>query len=53
MVMGFVSGFSLANHSDLVSFLVVHALLNQDGYPREGFWEVVGHVADRSDVKNA
>ena len=29
MVMGLVSGWSLANHSE--SFLVAHALLKQDG----------------------
>ena len=39
-VMGLVSGLSLANHSDLGSFLVVCALLNQYGVQREGFWEV-------------
>ena len=44
MVMGLVSGWSLANHSDLWSFPVAHMLLNQDGCLREGFWEVVGHV---------
>ena len=31
MVMGSVSGLSLANHSDSESFLVVHALFSQDG----------------------
>ena len=31
MVMGLVSGLSLANHSDSESFLVVHALFSQDG----------------------
>ena len=31
IVMGLVSGLSLANHSNSESFLVVHALLNQDG----------------------
>ena len=31
MVMGLVSGLSLANHPDLESFLVVHALFSQDG----------------------
>ena len=40
MVMGLVSGWSLANHPDSVSFLVAHTLLSQ----REGFWEVVEHV---------
>ena len=44
MVMGLVSGLSLANHSDSESFLVVHALFNQNGCQREGFWEVIGHV---------
>ena len=32
MVMGLVSGLSLANHSDSESFLVVHALFSQDGW---------------------
>ena len=31
MVMGLVSGLSLASHSDSESFLVVHALFSQDG----------------------
>ena len=31
MVMGFLSGLSLANHSDSESFLVAHASLSQDG----------------------
>ena len=31
MVMGLVSGWSLANHSNSESFLVAHALLSQDG----------------------
>ena len=31
MVMGLVSGWSLANHSTSESFLVVHASLSQDG----------------------
>ena len=44
MVMGLVSGLSLANHPDSESFLVVHALFSQDGGQREGFWEVVGHM---------
>ena len=39
MVMGLVSGLSLANRSDSGSFLVVHALLSQDRCQR-GFWEV-------------
>ena len=31
MVMGLVSGLSLANHYNSESFLVVHALFSQDG----------------------
>ena len=31
MVMGLVSGLSLANHSDSEFFLVVHVLFSQDG----------------------
>ena len=50
MVMGLVSGLSLANHSDSESFLVVHALFSQDGCQREGFWEVVGHVVFPFDL---
>ena len=50
MVMGSVSGLSLANHSDSESFLVVHALFSQDGCQREGFWEVVGHVVSPFDL---
>ena len=50
MVMGLVFGLSLANHSDSESFLVVHALFSQDGCQREGFWEVVGHVAPPFDL---
>ena len=49
MVMGLVSGLSLANHSDSESFLVAHALFRQDGCQREGFWEVVGHVVSHFD----
>ena len=40
MVMGLVSGLSLTNHSDSGSFLVAHALLSQDGFQWEGFWEM-------------
>ena len=40
MVLGLVSQLSLANHSDSVSFLVVHTLFSQDGFQRGGFWEV-------------
>ena len=50
MVMGLVSGLSLANHSDSVAFLVVQALFSQDGCRREGFWEVVGHVVSPFDL---
>ena len=50
MVMGLVSGLSLANHSDSESCLVVHALFSQDGCQREGFWEVVGHVVSYFDL---
>ena len=50
MVMGLVSGLSLANHSDSESFLVVHTLFSQDGCQREGFWEVVGQVVSRFDL---
>ena len=49
MVMGLVSGLSLANHSDSESFLVVHALFSQDGCQR-GFWEVVGHLVSPFDL---
>ena len=49
MVMGLVSGLSLANHSDSGSFLVVHALLSQDGFQQERFGEVAGHVASPFD----
>ena len=50
MVMGLVSGLSLANHPDSESFLVVHTLFSQDGYQREGFWEVVRHVVSPFDL---
>ena len=50
MVMGLVSGWSLANHSNLESFLVAHTLLRQYGCQREGFWEVVGHAASPFDL---
>ena len=48
--MGFVSGLSLASHSDSESFLVVHALFSQDGCQRKGFWEVVRHMASPFDL---
>ena len=50
MVMGLVSGLSLANHSDSEFFLVVHTLFSQDGCQREGFWEVVGQVVSPFDL---
>ena len=50
MVMELVSGFSLANHSDSEFFLGMHALLNQDGCQREGFWEVVRQVVSPFDL---
>ena len=50
MVVGLVSGLSLANHSDSEPFLVVHTLFSQDGCQREGFWEVVGHVVSPLDL---
>ena len=50
MVIGLVSGLSLANHSDSESFLTVHALSSQDGCQREGFWEVVRHVVSPFDL---
>ena len=50
MVIGFVSGLSVANHSDLESFMVVHTLLSQDGCQGEGFWEMVGHMVSPFDL---
>ena len=50
MMMGFISGLSLANHSDSESFLVMHALFSQNGCQREGFWEVVRHVVSPLDI---
>ena len=47
---GLVSSWSLANHSDSESFLVVDALFSQDGCQRKGFWEVVGHVVSPVDL---
>ena len=40
MVMGLVSGLSLANHSDSETFLLACASLSQDGVQCKGFWEV-------------
>ena len=45
MVMGLVSGWSLANHSNSKSFLVAHASLSQ-----EGFWEVDRHAVFPFDL---
>ena len=50
MVMGLVSGWSLANHSNSESFLVAHASLSQDGCWQEGFWEVDGQVVFPLDL---
>ena len=50
MMMGLVSGLSLASHSDSESFLVAQALLIQDGCQQEGFWEVVRHVVSPFDL---
>ena len=44
MVMGLVSGLSSASHSDSEYFLVAHTFLSQDGWQREGFWEVARHM---------
>ena len=44
LVMGLVSGLSLASHSDSEPFLVVLTLFSQDGCQRGGFWEVDGHT---------
>ena len=40
MVMGFVSGLSLADHSDSGFFLMEHASLSQNGFQQKGFREV-------------
>ena len=50
MLIGLVSGLSLAHHSGSVSFLVAHALLSQDGCQQEGFWEVDGHTVSPFDL---
>ena len=50
MVMGLVSGLSVANHSDSESFLVVHAFFRPDVCQREGFWEVGGHAMSPLDL---
>ena len=53
MVMGSVSRWSLANHSNSESFLVAHASLSQDGCWQEGFWEVDGHAVSPFDLSRA
>ena len=50
MVMGLVSRWSLANHSNSGSFLMAHASLGQDGCWREGFWEVDRHAVSPFDL---
>ena len=40
MVIGLVSGLSLASHSELESFLGAHASLSRGGFQRGGSWEV-------------
>ena len=47
--MGLVFRFSLANHYDSESLLVVQALLSQDGC-QKGFWEVVGYIVIPFDL---
>ena len=55
MVMGLVSGWPLANHSNSESFLVAHASLIKMDASRgilaaEGFWEVDGHAVSPFDL---
>ena len=50
MVMGLVSGLSLANPSDSGCFLVAYAMLSQDGRQRGGSWEVEGHMESPFDL---
>ena len=50
MVMGLVSGWALANHSNSESFLVVHASLSQDACQQEGLWEVDRHAVSPFDL---
>ena len=40
MVIGLVSGLSVASHAELGSFLGAHASLSRDGFQRGGSWEV-------------
>ena len=53
MVMGLVSWWSLTNHSNSESFVVVHTLLSQDGCQREGFREVDRHAVSPLDLSRA
>ena len=50
MAVGLVSTLFLANLLTQESFLVVHALLSQDGYQQEGFWDVVRHMVSPFDL---
>ena len=50
LVMGLISGLSLANHSDSESFVVVPALFRQERCQREGFGELVGHLVSPFDL---
>ena len=49
MVLGLVSQLSLANHSDSVSFLVVHTLFSQMDFSEEDSGRLVGQVASPFD----
>ena len=49
MVVGLVSGLSLANQSDS-SFLVAYLLLSQDGCQQEGFGDMVRNMASPFDL---
>ena len=48
-----VSGLSLATHLDSEFFLVAHTFLSQDGWQREGFWEVVRHMVSFGSFPNS
>ena len=53
MVMGLVSGLSLANHSDSESFLVCtpcSAKMDSALFSQRGFWDVVRHVVSPFDL---
>ena len=47
---GLISGLSVTNHSHLGSFLVMHAVLSQDGFQQAEFREVGGHVVSPFDL---